>query len=237
MAAVQLEHPYVRIVKGDVISYGGCQLWSVSETLRRCGCGPVAALDAAIYGSRAHGGGDRLLADLPREGPIPLELYDRLLQKLVRRYFPVVPPFGTNPTALTLGLNRLFRAEDIPLRAHVLPATKAPGLEQPPAGLPCPAGHRPELPQTVAEKPPALLYPASGWELRARLRSQGPFRDRDRYGGRVAADLLLGQAVLHPSAGIRPLCGRAQRQLDMRCDLYTKNLRLKWPEIFCSCRI
>lgn len=125
MAAVQLEHPYVRIVKGDTISYGGCQLWSGSQALRRCGCGPVAALDAAIYGSRAHGGGDRLLDCLPREGPIPLELYERLLEKLVRRYVPVVPPFGTNPTALTLGLNRLFRAEDIPLRAHVLPATKA----------------------------------------------------------------------------------------------------------------
>lgn len=118
-----LKNEYIHVVKGSVLSYGGNQLWAYSAAIRRCGCGPVAALDTALYLLRAHGGKGRLLSALPGEGPIPLAVYNELLGRLCKSHFPLIPPFGINPAVLALGMNRLFSSERIPFTAHVIPAT------------------------------------------------------------------------------------------------------------------
>ncbi len=118
-----LKNEYIHVAKDGTLSYGGNQLWSASAAVRRCGCGPVAALDTALYLLRSHGGGGRLLSAFSGPGPIPLAAYDALLRQLCKSHFPIVPPFGTNPTVLTLGLDRLLAGEQIPFTAHVFPAT------------------------------------------------------------------------------------------------------------------
>lgn len=123
MADLELRYEYVRVSKGGVLSWGGSQLWAYSAVLRKCGCGPVAALDAAIYLARYHGGGTRRMSELPTVGPVPLPVYNELLERLRRSYIPIVPPFGTTAAVAALGLNRFLRDEGIPFRAHAAPAS------------------------------------------------------------------------------------------------------------------
>lgn len=117
---VCLKSEYVQVCKNGLLSYGGSQLWSDKPVIRKCGCGPVAALDTAIYLSRACGRG---LEQIP-DGPVPLSVYNSLLSRLCGKYFPLIPPFGINPAVLCLGLNRLLHDEQIPRRAHVVPASE-----------------------------------------------------------------------------------------------------------------
>lgn len=118
-----LKNPYPGVLKNNLASYGGSQQWSDSPSIRKCGCGLVAALDSSVYLMRVYGGGTKLLPSVPAAGPIPLPLYNELLGKLWKKYIPVVPPFGINPTVLTLCLNRFFHEERIPFLAHVAMAT------------------------------------------------------------------------------------------------------------------
>lgn len=121
---IELQHPYPRVVKGGAESYGGSQQWAYRADLRKCGCGPVAALDLALYLCRFHGGGGKRLAGLREAQPIPLADYNAALTRLCPAYFPLIPPFGINHGVLALGLDRLLRDEGIPYRAHVSLATE-----------------------------------------------------------------------------------------------------------------
>lgn len=102
---IELKKPYVRVLRGGTLSYGGSQMWSQSETVRVCGCGPVAVLDTILYLTGR------------QEQPMSAEDYDRELVRLSRRYFPLVKPFGINGLLLALGMNRLLRSYDLPYRA------------------------------------------------------------------------------------------------------------------------
>lgn len=121
---LSLKNCYPSLIKDMTLSYGGSQLWSDSAVIQKCGCGPVAAMDAAIYLSRFHGGGNRQLSSLPPDGPIPCSAYMSLLRRFCLRYFPIIPPLGINPMVLTVGLNRLFHDEKIPFKATVYMATE-----------------------------------------------------------------------------------------------------------------
>ncbi len=103
---VVLNKPYPCVSDGIRLSYGGNQMRSDSPTIRKCGCGPVAALDTMLYLERRS-----------QDGPIPLPEYNTALTELCHRFFPLFPPFGINGLALTLGMNRLLHERALPYRA------------------------------------------------------------------------------------------------------------------------
>ena len=67
---IGLSRPFLQISDGKSLSYGGSQMRSDNNMIRKCGCGPVAALDLCAYLE----GRDRT--------PIPLEEYNRELERL-----------------------------------------------------------------------------------------------------------------------------------------------------------
>ena len=100
-----LQKPYVRILRNGLESYGGSQMWSDNETIRLCGCGPVAVLDTILYLSGR------------QEDPISVGEYNRELARLCRGYFPLIRPLGINGILLAAGMNRLLRKNGLPYRA------------------------------------------------------------------------------------------------------------------------
>lgn len=101
-----LKHSYLSVLHAGRLSCGGNQMLSDSPTIRKCGCGPVAALDAVWY-----------LEHRGETSPLSLEAYKTELRTLCRRYFPLVPPFGINGIVFVLGLNRLLHDRKLPYRA------------------------------------------------------------------------------------------------------------------------
>lgn len=101
-----LKYPYLRVEDGNRTSYGGSQMRSDNPTIRKCGCGPVAALDVVWY--LEHRGSDEAL---------PIAEYNRQLSRLCRHYFPLVPPFGINGLLFVAGLNRLLHDRTLPYRS------------------------------------------------------------------------------------------------------------------------
>ena len=101
-----LNHPYIRVETPNGLTYGGSQMLSPSGSIRRCGCGPVAALDTVWY-----------LTNRESSSPLPLVRYNDELSRLCRQYFPLIPPFCINGVVFVLGLNRLLRDMGLPYRA------------------------------------------------------------------------------------------------------------------------
>ena len=105
----KLRSPYVSVPFSGGLSLGGSQMWSDRRTLRRCGCGPVAACDLLLYLERKHA--MRFSDSASRHE------YCRELEALQRRYFPLIYPKGLNGVLLTLGLNRALHDRHLPYRA------------------------------------------------------------------------------------------------------------------------
>ena len=103
---LMLKRPYLCIENAGRKSYGGNQMLSDCAIIRKCGCGPVAALDAVWY-----------LEHPSSAAPLSRSEYNAMLADVTRRYFPLIPPFGINGLAFVLGLNRLLRARSLPYRA------------------------------------------------------------------------------------------------------------------------
>ena len=49
-----LKYPYISVSDGGLKSYGGDQGKSENATMRRCGCGVIAAADVLLYLSRRY---------------------------------------------------------------------------------------------------------------------------------------------------------------------------------------
>lgn len=109
---ITLNHPYPQVYAEGMCSYGGNQMLAKGSIMKECGCGVVAALDLVLY-LRARDTFPRASAS-----PFPLREYNDSLEKLGRRYFPLIPHFGINGLFLVAGLNRLLRAEGLPYRAR-----------------------------------------------------------------------------------------------------------------------
>ncbi len=103
---LSLKYPYLSVSDGVRTSYGGSQMRSEKPVIRRCGCGPVAALDTIWY-----------LEHRGEEKPLALSTYNTMLSSICHLYFPLVPPFGINGLAFSVGMNRLLRAHGLPYRA------------------------------------------------------------------------------------------------------------------------
>lgn len=106
----ELSGIYPEVQNGSRLSYGGNQMLSPDPVIRKCGCGPVAAVDLILYLKRR-----RSPAEPFR---FPLVYYNEKLSAACRRYFPLIPPFGINGLLFILGLNRFFHDEALPYRAR-----------------------------------------------------------------------------------------------------------------------
>ena len=113
MSGHYLKNQYPAVERAGVLSYGGNQTWSENPVIRKCGCGVIGSLDLLLYLGRYHCAAPWL----PTEGPVAQKEYDRLCAALSRKYFPLLPPFGTNGVALACGLNGIFRKTHMPFHA------------------------------------------------------------------------------------------------------------------------
>lgn len=102
----KLRGPYPSFALPGGFSLGGSQMWSDHKVVRRCGCGPVAAYDLLLYLEKKHGKDFSF--------PLTRQEYIRGLEKLQRRYFPLLYPRGINGLLLTFGLNRMFLERRLP---------------------------------------------------------------------------------------------------------------------------
>lgn len=110
-----ISSPYLAVQTGSALSYGGNQTLSDNNTIKKCGCGIVAALDLVIYLNAKCRGSEKKAADRQQ---IPLSSYNRYLHILSRKYFPLIPHFGMNGLVLIAGLNRLFHSLSLPFKAE-----------------------------------------------------------------------------------------------------------------------
>lgn len=114
-----LQSQYPGIGEKGYSSYGGNQMLLESETLRRFGCGAVAAMDLVRYLHIYHDGCQTdLFAGIPDGCAMPCKLYNLCVQRICRRYLPIVPYIATNGVFLAAGINAYFRHYNLPYSAR-----------------------------------------------------------------------------------------------------------------------
>ncbi len=112
---VSLQHPLIRVIRGDQIAYGGSQMWAENSTFQEVGCGIIAAQDLILHLAHHH---PELPNGIAEEASLESAAeYNRFGQFLRKTYFPLIPKFGITGLQLAYGLNRYFRRHGIPLQA------------------------------------------------------------------------------------------------------------------------
>lgn len=113
-----LKNKFISVRHNGAASYGGSQTFSENGAMRRCGCGAVSSADLILYLARYHD--DCRIDSLPPEllaDVIDERVYDDFSLRLIKKYMPIIPPFGMNGLTLVLGLELFFLRHGIPLRA------------------------------------------------------------------------------------------------------------------------
>lgn len=113
----ELKNPIVSLIHDGGTTYGGSQQLFENETLRRVGCGVVAAADLLLYLALYHDCPTSLTGK-PESHELPIEQYSRLCEKLRRKWLPVIPRFGKTGLDLALGLNLIFSHYRLPYKAR-----------------------------------------------------------------------------------------------------------------------
>lgn len=90
---------------------------SDDREIRECGCGLTGAAELLVYLCRCRGIHNELIPEELFSDSIPPEIYDGFMKRL-RRYIPIVPPFGATGVGLAVGVNLLFRRCGLKLRAY-----------------------------------------------------------------------------------------------------------------------
>ena len=115
----ELQSEYPGIGANGYCSYGGNQMILESETLRRFGCGAVAMLDLVRYLHLYHNGCKTdLFTGIPDGRAMTRKLYSLCIQRLCRRYLPIMPYIATNGVFLSAGINAYFKHYSLPFSAH-----------------------------------------------------------------------------------------------------------------------
>ena len=109
MLMVQLKRPLLQVQTGTSFSFGGSQMFSDDKTIRKCGCGPVAALNTLCY-----------LCNCDESLMLTKSEHNALLSDICSRYFPLIPPFGISGPLFVIGLNRLFSDRNVPYHAALM---------------------------------------------------------------------------------------------------------------------
>ena len=101
-----LKHPYIAVDTDSSPSYGGSQMRSANATVKKCGCGIIAAFDTLLYLSRWHQE-CRIndFSELQSITSLPLPTYNQYITRLKQTYFPIIPYAGMN--GLSLQLSRI----------------------------------------------------------------------------------------------------------------------------------
>ena len=90
-----------------------------SETIRRFGCGAVAMMDLVRYLHLYHDGCKTdLFTGISNGRAMPRKLYNLCIQRVCRRYLPIMPYIATNGFFLSSGINAYFRHYDLPYFAR-----------------------------------------------------------------------------------------------------------------------
>ena len=116
---VSLKNPYISIEYDNDVSFGGNQRMADSNTIKKCGCGEIAALDLLVYLTKYHGcfsGAE--VKTLSLFNVIPKEKYNAVLKKLSRSYFPVIPGHGMNGLGLMTGMLLYFKRYSLPYSCY-----------------------------------------------------------------------------------------------------------------------
>lgn len=118
MALGRLKYPYIAVMNGGKLSYGGSQSWAKGTVMKKYGCGVIAGTDMLLYLSlhKDYCIGHEL-NEKNRNGILEAEDYMETVQKMSRKYFPVIPGFGMPGWLLAAGINRYLRVNRIPLKA------------------------------------------------------------------------------------------------------------------------
>lgn len=118
MESLELKNAINAVKRGTFVTYGGNQMLSDNAAIRKYGCGIVAAADLFIYLHRYFSEIKLpIFAEIPKEGEVPIEVYNALLKKLNRSYFPIIPGFGVNNLVLVGGINLFFKHCAYPFKA------------------------------------------------------------------------------------------------------------------------
>ena len=116
---VTLQNPYPGIREKGKCTYGGNQMLLQSETLRRFGCGAVAALDLVRYLHLYHAGCKTdLFTGVPDDQAVTSALYGLCVRRICRRYLPIMPYIATNGAFLAAGINAYLKHYDLPFSAR-----------------------------------------------------------------------------------------------------------------------
>lgn len=108
----KLKNRYISVNTGTAVTYGGSQLMSESEAMRKCGCGVIACCDLLLYLSSV------TRCSFPVSSTeLEKDDYNKLSAFLCRRFFPIIPPFGMTGINLAAGLNICFHKFGLPYRA------------------------------------------------------------------------------------------------------------------------
>lgn len=114
-----LKHPYLRIGGPGDATYGGSQRRGRTLCMRKWGCGVIAAADLLLYLSLYRPGcRGSLFAGAPASGEAALDWYNDRVDRLRRRWLPVMPGSGINGLALAVGVSLCLRRQGIPLYAR-----------------------------------------------------------------------------------------------------------------------
>lgn len=118
MGYIELKNKFNSYEHNGRTYYGGNQMLSSDKTIKRCGCGVIAAVDLFLYMHKYHEDCNCPVfkdfdanASLPAEEILPL-------YKPLSRYFALIPPFGINGMMLALGINAFFLRYKYPYYAR-----------------------------------------------------------------------------------------------------------------------
>ncbi len=115
---IELKNRFPQVDQKDRLSYGGDQGDHPRKLIRKYGCGVIGGADLLFYLCLYRTGCRRGLFAVQKEPRAELELYNQWVDRLSRKYLPVIPGFGMNGLVLAFGLNRYFRHNLIPMRAR-----------------------------------------------------------------------------------------------------------------------
>ena len=115
---LQLKNEFPSIIKSGTVTFGGSQMLSENDSMKRCGCGIIAAADMLIF--LANSREDCAVGPAAEFMPcteIHHSKYERFCKHLRNGYLPIIPPIGMNGLTLAIGLNIYFLRWKLPFRA------------------------------------------------------------------------------------------------------------------------
>lgn len=118
MKAGKLNEPYIAIMKDGKLSYGGNQEWWKGGSMSGYGCGTIAATDMLLYLDlhKDYCKGKEFQEEEKGNGILDAEVYEKCVETMRKKYFPIIPGLGIPGWLLGIEVNRYFIKNRIPLK-------------------------------------------------------------------------------------------------------------------------